>query len=505
MTGPFAPQGPAPYPSSMSSRLLAFLVLVLSLSLASAQPDAVRTATLLELDGAVTPTVASYLEEGIEAANAASHEMVLIEIDTPGGLVTAMEDIVKAMKGSDAPVVTYVAPEGARALSAGFYVLYGSHVAAMAPSTTTGAATPVSLGGDPEEAPPLDGGGADDAEDEEAPAPSSDQSMRRKVIESSVAYIRGLAVESGRNVAFAEAAVRTGDSITAREALEDGVIELVASDRDALLAQLDGYEVTTRAGPQVIETEGLVLDAREMTLVQSVLHFLADPNVAAILMTLGTTGLIVELWNPGSIFPGAFGATCLALGLYSFSVLPFEGLYAALMVVGAVLIFVEAFTPTFGIAGTVGLGVLAAGLYSVFPGDLRVGAGVIFGVVLFAGVILGAVLWAVVRSRSHGPLIGGEAILRREGRVEEWAPGPNGGEGWVIVDGERWRARGPAGLTPGDRCRVASKDGLVLTVRQAKGAKARGPAGDPPPTAPAQAARAAAPTDPRPRRWDFRR
>ena len=476
----------------MLARLALFLGLaVFALGLATAQPDGTPRATVLHLDGAVTPTVAAYLADGIEAANARGDAFVMIEIDTPGGLVTAMEDIVKAMKGSDAPVVAHVAPEGARALSAGFYILYGAHVAAMAPSTTTGAATPVSLGGAPPEPAPTEGTGET--------APSSETSMRRKVIESSVAYARGLAVESGRDADFAEAAVRTGSSITAREALERGVVEIVARDREALLEQLDGYAVETRAGPQTIRTEGVRLEVTEMTALQAILHVLADPNVAAILMTLGTTGLIVELWNPGSIFPGAFGAVCLLLGFYSFSVLPFEGLYAALMAVGVALIVIEAFTPTFGLAGAAGLAMVGAGLYYVFPEGLRVGPGVIFGLVLGMALFLGAVLWALVRSRGHGPMIGGEAILRRQGRVEDWA----GDAGWIIVDGERWRARSKAPLAPGDRVRVTDKDGLVLIVKPAaKSLRGPAPHAQDGPAAP----RTPAPgSDPRPRRWDFKR
>lgn len=480
----------------MSSRLFLFAALVLAgLACAIAQTAGGPRATVLSLDGAVTPTIATYIEDGIAEANAASDAFVLIEIDTPGGLVTAMEDIVKSMKASDVPVVTYVAPEGARALSAGFYILYGSHVAAMAPSTTTGAATPVSLGGDGPANTPTD----PEAEGDESQDNSSQASMRRKVIESSVAYVRGLAVESGRNIDFAEAAVRSGDSITAREALDQNVIELVAADRDALLAQLDGYAVETRAGPVTLATANVRLEAKDLTLLQSVLHFLADPNVAAILMTLGTTGLIVELWNPGSIFPGAVGAMCLALGLYSFSVLPFEGLYAALMVVGVVLIVIEAFTPTFGLAGLTGLLMIGAGLYYVFPADLRIGWGVIFGIVVAMGAFLAAVLWAIIRSRGHGPMIGGEAILKRQGRVEEW----DGQEGWVMVDGERWRARSKQPLKPGDTIRVTDKDGLVLIVKPAtKTLRAPLPGGAE--RAP-RARTSAAASDPRARRWDFRR
>ena len=486
-----------PYLNDMLSRLFFLAGLVLfALGLALAQPEPSRTATLLNLDGAVTPTVATYIEDGIQAANADGDAFVLIEIDTPGGLVTAMEDIVKAMKGSDVPVVTYVAPEGARALSAGFYILYGSDVAAMAPSTTTGAATPVSFGGDAPQ--------AEEGEESDERDASSEASMRRKVIESSVAYVRGLAVESGRNVEFAEAAVRDGDSITAREALDQGVVEIVAADRDDLLAQLDGREVTTRAGPVTLQTQGLTFDPVEMTTLQAILHFLADPNVAAILMTLGTTGLIVELWNPGSIFPGALGAMCLALGLYSFSVLPFEGLYAALMVVGVILITIEAFTPAFGLAGLAGLGMVGAGLYYVFPEGHRIGWGVLFGILLAMGLFLGAVLWAIVRSRRHGPLTGSEAMLGAKASVTEWS----GGRGWVLAHGERWQARADAPLAafaPGDPVRITAKRGLVLTVEPAAHGASVTRAPIEPGNPHVAAAPAATVADPRPRRWDFRR
>jgi membrane-bound serine protease (ClpP class) len=440
-----------------------FLAIGAALALASAltaqEAPPARFATVVSLDGPVTPASASYVTRGIDAANEAGHEFVLMEIDTPGGLVDSMKTIVKAMLASEVPVVTYVYPDGARSASAGLYIMYAADVSAMAPNTNTGSATPIEMGGAPSREAPTDG-------EEGAPDLSNEASMRGKVIEDSVAYIRALAESSGRNAEWAEKAVRPPSAnVTASEALALGVIEIVAADTDDLLAQLDGRQVVTAAGPREVETEGLRLVRVERTLLESVLGFFANPNVAAILLTLGTTGLIVELWNPGSIFPGVFGAICLGLAFYSFQVLPFEGLYLGLLALGAVLIVVEAFTPTFGLVGLTGLGLVGFGLYFLFPGELRVGLGVIVALLAVAGALLGMTLLAFMRSRAHGPMIGGEAIRRREGRVETW----DGDAGWVIVDGERWRARSKQPLSPGDRIRVTDTDGLVLIVKTATG------------------------------------
>jgi membrane-bound serine protease (ClpP class) len=214
-----------------------------------------------------------------------------------------------------------------------------------------------------------------------------------------------------------------------------------------------------------LQTKNLRLENIEPTLIERILGFIADPNVAVILMSLATTGIIIEMWNPGSIFPGALGVLCLILGLYAFQVLPFNWLGAMLMGVGAILILVEAYTPTFGLVGLTGLGVFAAGLYLVFPEGFKVSTGLIATIVATAGAFLALVFFAIVGSRSHGPMIGAEAIRRREGVVDDW----DGKEGWVIIEGERWRARSERPLSPGDKVKVVEIDGLVLVVRQAKG------------------------------------
>jgi membrane-bound serine protease (ClpP class) len=476
-----------------------------ALNIAFAQNGAAkREGVILSLNGPVTPANAGYLAREIKAASDARKELVIVEIDTPGGLVDSMHTIVKAVRASETPVATFVYPEGARSASAGLYIMYAAHVSAMAPSTNTGAATPVNMGGESDDespkapdATPSDepadaapapvptpavepsgaeraAGAAADALDDIRPSAtdpadagplSSSDALRAKQINDSVAYIRALAEATGRNADWAEKAVREAVSVSANEALKLGAIDLIATSMDDLLAKIDGRTVKTAAGPVKLATKDLSLTRVQPTFVERILGFLSDPNVAVILMSLATTGLIIEMWNPGSILPGVMGLTCLILGLYAFQVLPYSWLGAALMLAGAIFIAVEAYTPTLGLVGLAGLSLFGAGAYLVFPDTFRVSTSVIATILVAVGAFLGVVLMAVAGSRSHGPLIGAEAIRRREGIVDEW----HGREGWVIVEGERWRARADKPLSKGDRVKVVEIDGLVLVVRQAKG------------------------------------
>ena len=452
-----------------------------------------KEGVILTLDGPVTPPSAQYLAREIAVASDAGKELIIIEIDTPGGLVDSMKTIIKAVLASDTPVATFVSPQGARSASAGLYIMYSAHISAMAPATNTGAATPVQIGGAPGDDSPLDENpvqdegeddadaiervtnpvpatGGDEAEEDEelrerAAAPlSSPDALRAKIINDSVAYIRALAEERGRNADWGESAVREAVSVTANEALELGVIDLIASDIDDLLQQINGRSVTVASGEKTLDTENIRLERIEPTMVEKILGFIANPNVAVILMSLATTGIIIEMWNPGSIFPGALGLVFLVLGFYSFQVLPFNWLGVALMGVGVIFMTLEAYTPTFGLIGLAGLILFGFGLFVVFPDGFRVSATVIGTILAIGGAFLGLVLVAVVGSRSHGPMIGGDAIRRREGVVDDW----DGKEGWVIVEGERWRARADKPLSPGDKIRVVEIDGLVLVVKQAK-------------------------------------
>ncbi len=457
-------------------------------------------ATVLTLKGAVTPTAADYLSREIIAASAAKKELIILEIDTPGGLVTAMESIIKTILDSGVPIATYVSPQGAKSASAGLYIMYAAHISAMAPATNTGSATPVQIGGndsgqgpalEPIE-PQLDKENTSDfapidreiireaiddvtqPRDEPVASPSgsaqnsrplsSREALRAKIINNSVAYIRSLAELRGRNADWAEKAVRDAANVTASEALRLNVIDLIADDMDDLLLKIDGRKVEVKGEIFEINTKNIFVNRIEPTTAERVLAFFADPNVAAILMSIGMLGITVEFWNPGSIFPGALGFACLMLGLYAAQTLPFRSLGAALMIGGFVLILIEAYTPTFGVAGLLGLGLFAAGLYLLFPETLRVSGSVIAMIIGFAGAFLALILFAFVSSRAGGPLLGGDAIRRREGYVDEW----HGTEGYVIVEGERWQARSKEPLVPGDKIKVSDVEGLVLVVRKAK-------------------------------------
>lgn len=457
----------------------------------TAQPD--TTGVILDLNGPVTPTSAEYLSREIDLAGENGTDLVIIEIDTPGGLVTSMMQIVKSILGSDVPVVTYVSPQGSRSASAGLYIMYSAHVSAMAPATNTGAATPVEIGGGggepfeppvdtaPEEEEPADnapteGEAGDDAATEDAAAPTEEpapvsqtpplannDALRAKAINDSVAYIRSLAEKRGRNADWAERAVREAASITSNEALELNVIDLVADDLEDLLAQIDGMVVETATGEVTISTAEMQLTRVEPQFWEKILAFFADPNVAAILLSLGTLGITAEIWNPGSIFPGALGVICLLLAFYSFSILPHNALFFGFMAVGVILIILEAYTPTFGISGLAGLALFGAGLYFLFPDQFRISPVVIITILASTGAFLAMVLIAIVGSRSHRPLTGAENIRKLEGSVVEWDN--EKGTGLVLVDGETWKARSKAPLKAGDRIKVAEIDGLVLDVK----------------------------------------
>ncbi len=497
------------------SMLVLGALMLLASTLSAQEGGAAQRGVVLTLNGAVTPANGNYLVREIEAANTAGVDLIIMEIDTPGGLMDSMKSIIKAMLASDTPVVTYVSPQGARSASAGLYIMYAAQVSAMAPATNTGSATPIQMGGggdggsdrgleeildrlekmdkDDAASPVEDASDEQSGETDAAPveeaAPiveepnegirqepvdedgrpvdiSNDASMRGKIIEDSVAYIRGLAQLRGRNADWAEKAVRPPSaSVTSSEALELGVIEIIAKDRADLLRQLDGKKVQTAAGEVTISTADMVITDIAPQAWEKILSFFANPNVAAILISLGTLGLTVELWNPGSIFPGIFGALCLALGLYAMNLLPHDSLFLIVIGLGALLLIIEAFTPSFGLIGLTGLLTLATGLWFLFPEEFRVSKELIAGIVLIGGAFLGLILYAVVGSRSHGPLIGAEAIRKREGKVDQWDA--QKGKGYVIVEGERWQARSTQPLKPGDKIRVINVDGIVLVVKSA--------------------------------------
>jgi membrane-bound serine protease (ClpP class) len=366
------------------------------------------------------------------------------------------------------PIVTYVAPSGARAASAGTFILYASHIAAMAPGTNLGAATPVAIGGsalglqsdagssDPE---PAQEPGADPGND----PPRERTASEAKAIEDAAAYLRSLAELRGRNPDFAERAVRDAQSLTYQEALDAGVIDLVARDLEALLTAIDGSEVELQRATVVVASAGATIETVEPDWRYRLLAIITNPNVAAILMLIGVYGIIFEFYSPGLVGPGLIGAICLLLGLYAFQVLPVNYAGVALLVLGTVLVVAEAFVPSFGILGIAGVAAFVAGAVLLMDTDVP-GFGVspyLIGVLAAAlsGLFVFTLTMAL-RGRERPVVTGAEAIARGHGEVVSW----HAGRGQVRLDGEIWHALGPVELAPGSRVAVRSRDGLTLTV-----------------------------------------
>lgn len=452
-------------------------------TLASAQSEEVRSAIVLRIDGPIGPAIADYLVDGIEDANEAQADLIILEMDTPGGLDTSMRRIIKSILASNVPVASYVSPSGARAASAGTYILYASHVAAMAPGTNLGAATPVQMGGTsplPGQEEPAkqdkdtksdkstsaDDGETADAEDEEAPALSNEDSMRAKVVNDATAYIKGLAELRGRNIEWAVAAVREAKSLPANEAAEKNVIDFVAKNLDDLLAQSDGRMVDVKGTETPIASKDALIERSDPDWSTRLLVAITDPNIAFMLMTLGFYGLFFELANPGSIFPGTIGLIALILGLYSLSVLPVNMAGAGLYGLGLILMVAEVFVTTGGFLASAGLVAFAVGALMLFdtkaPG-FELSWQVIVGATVLTGVFFFFIIMYAMGAHARKVSAGTESILRHKGEVESW----EGDEGWVILDGERWRARSKKTLAPGQEVKVLELDGLTLVVAPA--------------------------------------
>ena len=418
----------------------------------------------LEVKDGIGVATADYVISGIEYAEESGAELIIINMDTPGGLVKPMRDIVQAILGSSVPVATYVTPAGARADSAGTYILLASHVAAMNPTTVTGAATPVTLGGgDTTPPPPNPGGGAAPAPDDGAEAPAGGSAMERKILNDSVSYIRGLAERHGRNADWAESAVTEAATLTASEALEQNVIDFIAEDRDELLQQLDGYEVEIGGEKVALTTSGATVESYEANWRIKLLGAISNPEIVLLLGLIGVYGLMYEGWNPGAIVPGVVGVICLLLAAYALQVLPVNYAGLALIIIGIALMIGEAYAPSFGALGVGGIAAFVFGAVMMFDSGVP-GFGISIAFVLGLAIVFAAlIIWMlgfIVKLRRRGAVSGAESIVGGVGTVIEDFTG----DGNVWLEGEAWHARSSIPLTKGQTVSVRSMDGLIIDV-----------------------------------------
>ncbi len=443
---------------------------LLGLFLASAHiagQEAVRAkVVMLEVKGPIGPAISDFIERNIEKAAEEGSEAVILMMDTPGGLDTSMRDIIRAMLSAPIPVVVYVAPSGARAASAGTYILYASHVAVMAPATNLGAATPIPIGPGamPGEDKKKESGKDKDDENKEAEAQGSPQgAMQRKIVNDAVAYIRSLADLRGRNADWAEKAVRSGESLTAEAALEQNVIDFMADDVDALLAKLNGRKVKVQSGELIIDSKDWKVVTVEPDWRTQFLAVITNPNVAYLLMLLGVYGLLFELYSPGAIIPGLVGAISLLLALYAFQVLPVNYAGAALILLGIALMVTELVTPTFGAVGVAGVIAFIVGSIILFDTDVegfQVSMPLVVTIGAAAGVLFSATIMIALRQRRRPVVSGQEEMVG--GLAEALETFDESGK--VRTHGEIWFARTQQPVKAGQKLRITNVQGLTLEV-----------------------------------------
>jgi membrane-bound serine protease (ClpP class) len=444
--------------------LLLSMLGMLGISGAPALSQSEGPIVIADIKGAIGFVSAAHLTKALDKAKAEKARALVLRIDTPGGLVSTTRDMIQVILASPVPVVMYVAPSGARAASAGTYLMYAAHVAAMAPGTHLGAATPIPLGvpGSPSPTPKK-------PSDSEKPSDSDPAGAAgRKSLNDAIAYIRSLAQLRGRNADWAEKAVRDAATLTADEALKENVIEYVVPTVGELLVKIDGRTVKTAQGDVRLDTKGVRLIEHKADWKMNVMSAITDPNVAFLLLLVGVYGIILEFMHPGSFLPGVVGGISLLVALTALSVLPVNYGGLALLVLGIALMLVEAFTPGFGIVGLGGLASFVLGALFLFdPGDADMDFAVAWPLVAIAAATSALFFFGVAgfawRARSRPVRTGAEEMIGSVGEVVSW----DSQQGRILVHGEIWMAKAEASLAPGQAVRVVSRSGLTLHVQPA--------------------------------------
>jgi membrane-bound serine protease (ClpP class) len=417
-------------------------------------------AVVVEIRDAIGPATKEHFLSALERAEERRAGLLVLALDTPGGLDAPMRDIIQGILNSSVPVVTYVSPSGARAASAGTYILYASHIAAMAPGTNLGAATPVSIGGPP----PAPDAPAD--KDGNKP-PSPGTAMERKAVNDAVAYIRSLAELRGRNVDWAEAAVRSAASLPAQEALQEGVVDVVAEDLPDLLAQIDGRRLKAGGVEVTLHTAGMAIEVFEPGWRIELLSVITNPLIAYGLLIIGLYGLMFEGYSPGAILPGVIGAICLLLGLYALQVLSVNYAGLALVGLGIAMMTAEVFVPSFGALGIGGLAAFVIGSIILLDSDtpgFAVSMGLVGGIATVAGIVMFGTMWLAVKARRKPVTTGAEQLT---GAFAEAAEAFSG-RGSVRIFGEEWAAVSTQPVARGQRVRIDRVEGLTLHVSPEK-------------------------------------
>ncbi len=430
----------------MKSKILLFILIIISIFFCLSQKDIAQSQPviyLLQLNGMINPITAQYVIQGIEEAEKANAEFLILQLDTPGGLDTSMRDIVKKMLNSTIPIVVYVYPSGGRAASAGVFITLASNIAVMAPGTNIGAAHPVALG-----------------------EGAIDETMKAKIENDAAAYIKAIAEKRGRNIQWAEKAVRESASLTEQEAIENGVIEFIAQDLNELIEIIDGVRVCINGESRLLLTKGREIITLKMTFKDLFLHSLTNPNIAYILLFIGIYGILGEFSHPGSFFPGIVGGISLILAFVAFQSIPINYGGLLLIIFGVVLFIIEIFTPTFGLLTAGGITSLILGSFMLSKASapfLRISLSLIISMSLVTAAFFIFALSKGIRIQWKKPITGREGLSGATG-ITKTDLNP---EGIILVQGERWQAltRGET-IKEGEEVEVLAIDGLTLMVKK---------------------------------------